>query len=292
MKGYTFGRGGKMKKYTLLAVGLYGLSFARAQAVSGEAFEVASIKSHDQRAAGIGGIRGGPGTRSPGQITAFNVTLRDLVVYSYSTTLKQMTGPDWLPDVRFDIVAKVPPGATPPQAHLMMQALLKDRLDLRAHWETREMPVYALTVGKAGLKVSARKPDDPMPKPSSSAGGISRDVSGGQERSHYRETPEAMTWIARGESMTRLAEVLKDFVDRNVVDLTKLKGQYDFELTFANPMVAHPMPSDGVDVPQLASAGPSVFSALEMQLGLKLEARTYPIEMLIIDGCSKVPRSD
>ena len=120
------------------------------------AFEAASLKPHDSLADVFGSVRGGPGTNSPGQITALNVSLRDLVAYSYSAFIKRMILPDWLTDVRYDVVAKLPAWATEPQAHLMMRGLLKERLELQAHWEARETPVYALVVGKSGEKITAR----------------------------------------------------------------------------------------------------------------------------------------
>src|SRR5580700_6734077 len=147
---------------TVLAAWLCSLAHAQsaANAQPAEAklgFEVASVKP-SALPAGNGVIRlgrqDGPGSGDPGRVTYSFSTIRDLIVEAYSVKRSQVSGgPNWLDSERFDIVAKVPQGATKEQVKVMLQNLLAERFKLTLHRETKELPLYALVVGAKGPKL-------------------------------------------------------------------------------------------------------------------------------------------
>src|ERR1017187_575842 len=119
-------------------------------------FEVASLKptanpGTDGRV--MRRLTGGPGSTDPGTFTYSNVTLKILVTMAYNLKDFQVEGPDWIDSVGFDLIAKMPAGTTKDQAALMMQTLLSERFKLEFHRETKQMPVFALVVGKGGSKM-------------------------------------------------------------------------------------------------------------------------------------------
>ena len=128
-------------------------------------FEVASVKP----AAPITGnfirvgMRGGPGTPDPGQITYTNVTVKNVLTIAYGVKSFQISGPGWLDSERYDIVAKLPRGATKAEFMVMLQNLLAERFKLTLHREKKELPMYALVVGKNGPKLK-ESVDGPAPK--------------------------------------------------------------------------------------------------------------------------------
>ena len=147
---------------TVLAACLCSLLHAQS-AVNDLKFEVASVKPAAPPAGGVirPGPQGGPGSADPARLTYSFSTLRDLLVDAYSVKRSQISGaPNWLDSVRFDIVAKVPEGATKEQAKVMLQNLLAERFKLTLHRETKELPVYALVVAKNGPRLEVSKGDN------------------------------------------------------------------------------------------------------------------------------------
>ena len=140
----------------LTAVGLWAQAPAE--------FVAASIKPAAPMANGrmMIGMRGGPGTPSPGQMTFNNVSLAQIMQRAYDVKSYQISGPDWMSSARFDISAKVPAGATKAQSNVMLQNLLADRFKLVLHHSTKESPIYVLLVAKGGpkLKESAKESTD------------------------------------------------------------------------------------------------------------------------------------
>src|SRR5262245_6496527 len=118
-------------------------------------FEVASVKPAAPQQAGMFriGMRGGPGTPDPGQLTYNNVALRNVIMNAYDVRTYQINGPKWIDSERFDIVAKIPPGTSKEDFRLMLQNLLAERFGLKLHKETKDLPSYALVVGKNGPKL-------------------------------------------------------------------------------------------------------------------------------------------
>jgi uncharacterized protein (TIGR03435 family) len=244
------------------------LAFAQAPAAP-PAFEVASIKPSDP--AGSISIH-----RSGYHLATSNTSLLFLIAWAYDVHSDRVYGkPNWLDSVRYDIVANAPEeklqaqrtgGPTPLQQ--MMQALLAQRFKLALHRETRELPMYALVVAKGGPKILLTEAPAVMGQSPFSMPGRGRLVG---------------TQV----SAEMLAKVLSGQLGRSVQDQTGLKGVFDFKLEWAPDP---PSPGPG-DEPAAAdpNAGSSLFTAIQEQLGLKLEARKGPVEVLVIDHIDSAP---
>lgn len=186
------------------------------------------------------------------------VSLKDVIGWAYRVEQYQISGPDWLETARFDIAAKLAPGSSRLEVAQMLQALLADRFKMTIHRETKERLVYALVVAKGGPKL----------KSSDSDYGISTNSN----RTRLHVTAKA--------TMQRFAEFLSEQVARPVTDQTGLTGLYDFTVDWA---------LDDVIAPPDSSAGPSVFTALQEQLGLKLDSAKGSVEIIVVDHADRVP---
>ena len=207
---------------------------------------------------------GGPGTGSPERITFTFTSLKNLIRVAYNMwSPNQIEAPAWMESATFDVVANVPPGATRDQANLMLQNLLADRFQLKVHRATKELPIYALVVAKNGpkLKVAADDPNAPKPRGTLWSGG--------------RKKFEFDRW-----TMASFAGTLESDVDRPVIDMTGLKGTYDIRLEFAETRSTFGAPD-----PEASE----LFTALTEQLGLRLESRRGPVEVLIVGSALRQP---
>jgi len=258
-------------------------------------FEVASVRPAEPFApsAGVPVVppRGGIGTSDPGQITYRGVWLFNLIDIAYGLRDFQLSGPSWLGEERYDIVAKIPPGATKEQFNVMLQNLLRERFNLSFHRESRTFPVYALTVGKNGPKLKESSKDD-EPSPAGTA-------KFGLDDNGFPTFPPGYSGISGmpGNGRMRLAgqragiarlipmiEGAMTGVDHPIVDETGLTGEYDFKLEFE-----YRRPGLAADT---SDPAPSIFSALESKLGLKLESKKVPFDVLVIDRLDKVPTAN
>jgi uncharacterized protein (TIGR03435 family) len=240
------------------------------------AFEVASIKPATQAdMQGVWGavfpmlMRGGPGSPSPGEVTFKNASLKSIIMSAYDLRAFELSAPDWIGKAGFNIVAKVPPAATKEQIKPMLRQLLAERFQLVVHRESRDTPVYALVVGKGGAKLGPAK--DPE------GGGGSFGSWKGNAR-----------WIATNETGPNMASFLCLLMDRPVIDATGLTGTYDFTLYWAPeyPMVRiGPRTADA----EAADPAPTIFAAVQDQLGLKLEPRRVPMDIVVVDSVLKRP---
>jgi uncharacterized protein (TIGR03435 family) len=220
----------------------------------------------------------------PDEVRLSNLPLQDLIVQSYGFVLSdQIVGlPNWAKSERFDIEAKVDSDnaaafrkLTLDQVRSMGRPILADRFKFAGHEEKRALPLYALVVSKDGskLKLSTLSGQD------SEGGGIAR--TGLIEMHHGSTTngaPQGMNeLIGRGITIDQLARTLsQQGLDRVVLDDTGLMGRYDFKLTWA--------PENGAaDTNSTDTSGPSIFTAVSEQLGLKLEPRKGPVTVLVID---------
>jgi len=275
------------------------------------------------------GTRGGPGTSDPGQMTFTNNSLRDLIQNAYDVKSYQITGPSWIETERFDILAKVPKNTPKEQAKLMLQSLLADRFKLVLHHSSKELPMYALVVAKNGPKLKEAAPEPaPTPGEDAPGGpgispGSGRITVGkdgvpqfphGAPRGAMMMTMGGMNGTmhmgAKAQTMARFAETLNMQVDRPIVDMTGLTGKYDIALEFApdfgrmqtkmaamggGGMMVQGSGGEGPGGGPAASpdgpgaGGPTIFSALQEQLGLKLEPKKGPVDILVIDSANKVP---
>lgn len=263
------------------------------------AFEAVSVRQN--MAEGRGG-RGG-GQMQPGRYVAQDLTLKNILRRAYGETgvggpntavdlLEQQVagGPEWVAAEKWDVIATTRETTPPPQMRLMVQRMLADRFQLKAHWEKREMPVYVLTMARPdgrpgqGLTLAseeecaAARRDGPPPMPT---------VVPGQPLPPSPPPPcGAIQFgpgqlIARGTPMELFVQTLTNVpvitgIDRPVVDRTGLKGNWGFQLKFAPATNPNPDPDR-----------PHFITALQEQLGLKLEATRAPVDVLVIDSVAK-----
>lgn len=224
------------------------VSYAQSQTVP--AFSVASIKRNDSVNANsyMSNLPGG------GFSSRFT-TLNRLILYAYRLKDYQLTGgPGWANSERYDIDAKADPTLSRDQVRLMIQNLLAERFQLKVRRDKKELSVYALSPSKSGIKFG-KASDQPT---------SAFDVGTGRLTGY-------------GVSMADLADQLSLMLDRPVIDRTGMSGSFDLKLQYSpveNP-VNPTSPSDG--------AGPDILTAVEEQLGLRLEATKAAVDVLVID---------
>jgi uncharacterized protein (TIGR03435 family) len=255
MPGVAGGKRGPLVALVLLQTArLFG------QGTPAPAFEAASIKPSRAEPNSGSGI-----PTSKGRISAYNVTLKRCIRGAYDVPESQIFGPKWIDEDRYDIEAKAAGPASDHELMKMLQALLSERFKLTFHRETRALPGYALVVGKTGIKAKRSQPD-------------------AESRSSSRTSARRVEIDAEACTMHQLALKLSEAVHLPVADLTAVEGTFDFKLGWTpDDMRAKPLGA----VPTDLAGGPSIFEALQEQLGLKLEARKVPTEVLVIDHAEK-----
>jgi uncharacterized protein (TIGR03435 family) len=228
-----------------------------------------------------------------GRFITTGTTTKFLIAYAYKVKAFQVSGgPSWTDSERYDIDAKVPDSVaerafkvpfdqTKQQYLLMVQALLVDRFKLKVSYQTKELPVLALVVAKSGPKVREAKPGDAYPS------GI-KDSDGRAIGRTWRMARGQL--IAQGISMESLGGVLSQYLGRTVLNQTGLKGDYDFTLQWTPDYRESEMLKGSEDArpetdnaPLPDSTGPSIFTAIQEQLGLKFESQKAPVQVLVID---------
>ncbi|HXR97294.1 MAG TPA: TIGR03435 family protein [Terriglobales bacterium] len=212
----------------------------------------------------------------PGRLTAKDMTLKGLIQAAYGLKAYQVVGPDWLSTEHFDVSAETTAAVPRDRIARLLQPVLEQRFQLVTHRETRIMPIYALTGAGSKLK--------PAPEGESS-GGFTISVN-----------PQSLH-LTGTSTMDDLTAMLGRQVDRPVINQTGIRGVYQIEIDYAptgtmhlNGLTDRRSPDAGAET--VAVDGPaeaSLFTALREQLGLKLEARKGPIEILVIDSASKSP---
>jgi uncharacterized protein (TIGR03435 family) len=284
-------------------------------------FEVASVKPSAPMTDGRIRVmmRGGPGSPDPGQLTYTNVSLKNILQNAYNVKGYQISGPGWLDSQRFDIAAKIPKGATKEQFQKMLQNLLAERFKLVLHHETKDLPMYALVVGKNGPKLKESAKEDPAaaaaaasaPPPPMDGARIKVDKDGkpqlppgmGKGGMMMMMSPNGLQLTANGVKLGALVEMLSNQMGRPVTDETKLTGDYDISLSFApenmgGPLLGVPQPPPPAGAeggPMHAGGGPesggapTLSVAVQEQLGLKMESKKGPVDLLVIDSMEKVP---
>jgi uncharacterized protein (TIGR03435 family) len=231
---------------------------AGALTLTAQTFEVATIRpaQYSPNTPDCG-LRPAPGNL---QYIAKCTSARPILWTSYWLKSSQIIGgPDWLDTDRWDIVGQAPRTSTIDELHIMMQNLFVERFRLQSHHEQREMPVYVLTIDPKGAKNLIRHD-------TKNASDVSIEQS--DERPNHK-------WNARFAPMNFLAWRLSMWLDRPIINQTGLEGSYDFGFAFSD------------DVPLGAQLPPAryevVFNALREQLGLRLESRRAPADVLVID---------
>jgi bla regulator protein BlaR1 len=259
------------KKLTLATAGAAALAVpiffgafvapSPSSAQSQEAFDVASVKVNV-----TGGYGGYPGLAPGGQrFTATSLPLLALIMLAYNTTPDRISGVPTSFNVElYDVEASCDRPMKQEQALLMLQTLLADRFKLTLHRETRERPIYALVVGKGGPKFHEAAEQLSKPDMQRSGRGFA-----------YKSAP-----------MSTLTLVLSQQLDRPVVDKTELNSRYDFTLEYARERAGRGV-AEGREVAPKPDDLPSIFTAVQEQLGLKLESQKGPIEFIVVDHAEK-----
>ena len=235
----------------------------------------------------------GTGTADPERVNYRYVSMKVLLMTAYGLPANQVIGPAWIDSENYDIVAKVPPGATKEQVNVMLQNLLADRFKLVVHREMRDMALYELTVGKNGPKLKPYVEDPDAPKfdlskwnfdrdgaPPPPPGGLSLNSSPGKRRI-------AATKASIGGS-PGLVITLGAELGRPVVDKTGLTGFYNYTLEF-RPQGPNAGPPGQQLPPPSDSDAPDIVAAVQEQLGLRLESKKGPVEVLVVDSGNKTP---
>jgi len=258
-------------------------------------FEVASVKKSAPAQPDQFNI----GVHIDGAMVRYSyLPMRSYIRMAYGVKDYQVLGPDWLGTENYDIAAKLPDGATRSQLPEMLQSLLAERFKLVLHRDTRELPVYALVVGKNGpkLKESAPDPDaDAGPGAKGNVdvavtvgrGGGAIDLGKGSFVTYGRDRMEA-----KKVTLTALADWLTRLLDRPAVDMTGIAGTYDFSLEYSLEELRNLLRSSTGGARELPASipdsGTSIFASLEA-VGLKLEQRKAPIEVVVVDRIERTP---
>jgi uncharacterized protein (TIGR03435 family) len=196
---------------------------------------------------------------SPGHFVMRNVSLRYCLEWAYDLKDYEIEGPDWINYAnRYDIVANAPaPPAPDNEMRLMLQTLLTERFQLKLHKEMKTLDVYALLPGKGAPKLK-----DPAPG----------------EQSGVAGSPTAAGFIK--QPLSRLTFLLTRRMDRPVIDMTGIEGLYDYTLNLSGLNFNGDTPADGA---------PSIFTAVQEDLGLRLQAQKAPVQILVVDQAERIP---
>jgi uncharacterized protein (TIGR03435 family) len=319
----------------LLILGAAGLAWAQAPVPSAApaaaplAFEVASIKKpalslQDQAMSGKLHV----GMKVDGARVDFgSMSLADLITTAYKVKSFQVSGPDWLKTERFDIMAKLPEGANKDQVPEMLQALLAERFKLTIHRDTKDHAIYALIVGKGGPRLKEAPPDveQPADAPPHKEEKGTQSIDTGQGKMTIRSdgsggagaTIKGPNGVTQRVSMSngvmhmelskatiaQMVEALSRFVDRPVVDMTDLKGNYQIALDMTMDDIRKAAQSAGVTIPagtalpgadaksadDASDPGASSIFRSVQEMGLKLDPRKAPLELIVVDHIEKTP---
>jgi uncharacterized protein (TIGR03435 family) len=302
-----------MKNLPLAAAGTLMICLGQAEAQTPLTFEVASVRVADQKPPrspmpAAGDITGGPGTADPTRISYTWVLVRRLLMTAFGVPLDQISGSDWVmgQDARFDIVANVDPGATKEQAAEMLLNLLKERFHLTFHREKKDFDMYALVVAKGGPKLKDAAPaDGPPPPPPQPGTPAPRPVL---DRDGFPQLPAGRTFAqgAGNNGVNRVTFRMStpqgllgmlgfDLGNARTVDKTGLTGKYDFTLEYSQSGLPGLTGRGGLKAAPPGGAAdtgdpaPDLFSALEKQLGLKLEKSKTQLDVVVIDHMDKTP---
>jgi len=287
----------------------------RAQAPQDPGAPVQYVASVKRNTTGGGQIRMMPGT-----ISAVGVPIRLLIRQAYGPLqdFQLIGGPDWISSDRFDIEARLEGGAPSQPAMLgMLRQLLEERFTLKVHNESREVPIYALVLARGdGRLGSELKPSAPECVALMAAGGRGRggpgpdgrggpppDGRGGPGPLGRLQGPGPLDgpapcgsrgggfgrFRAGGTTMAQFAAALSGQAQRVVIDKTSLTGLYDINLSYTPTPDQLPQgpPPPGVELPAIDPNGPSLFTAIQEQLGLKLESARGPVDVVVIDSIAR-----
>ncbi len=300
-----------MKSLCALAIGIFAATLALGQAPATNPPTAASQPSSAKLEFEVASIRPVPATdpsrvdadlRMDGAQAHFGaLSIKNLIARAYRIQPSLITGPDWIASDRFDITAKLPDGATTDQIPEMLQSLLAERFGLKIHFEKKDLPAYALVLGKPPLKLKELTPDVEQQTNnggavnvavSGSAQGVSMDLGNGSSFT-FADDQFQFTKV----NMDVVAAELARFLDRPVVNMTSLPGNYNLTLPVtqedyyillvrsgANAGVALPPRA----LPLLNGTPVSLFDAIDAE-GLHLDSRKLPLDTIVVDHAIQSP---
>jgi uncharacterized protein (TIGR03435 family) len=247
---------------------------ARAAAARPE-FDVASLKPNTS------GMPGYAVRVLPAGLTARNITLKRLIAIGYGVTDYQIFGSlPWLESAGFDLEARSAGPTDLSHVRPMVQSLLDDRFKLKIHRESKELPIYSLTLARSGSKLGAGL----VESAAGACGPVNAEAPPLAAACGTVSPGPGRIWGQRGR-ISQLADRLSTILGRTVVDKTGLTGVYDIQLTYTPDPSMSPQLPPGLpasDVP-----GPSLFTAMQEQLGLKLTAGKGPVDVIVVDSAEK-----
>jgi uncharacterized protein (TIGR03435 family) len=248
-----------MRATAMAIVIVLGAGFVGAQGPDARpAYEVASIKPNNSTS------NSSSSKGTTGQIVMTNQTLKRLVERAYNVKPFQVSGPEWMENVRFDIIAKYPPDTKNEERMLMLRTLLEERFGLLVHRESKSLPGYTLVAAKGGFKLRSAESD-----------------GGG---SHINTTGSLVEVLDAGKvSMQDLADFVAEQLGETVVDKTGIDGVYDFGLRWSRDDLS----ANGGD-----SGAPTLFTALQETLGLRLQPEKVPVEIIVVDHAERIPNDN
>jgi len=264
-----------------LLVAVYAAASLTAQSTDPSLrFDAASVKPH------VPGDSGGGSGRRGRTYVFTNTPLRPIIAAAYRVQLQSsllVGGPSWIGGNappwsgadRWDIVATLPDNTTTAQIPAMLRALLSERFKLIVHTEIRELPAFALVVSRSDKRPGPQLRPAEFDCEAAQAAGLAPAMPGELPPCTSEVGGPGGGIIGRGQRLSSLARMLTQFAGRTVVDRSGLRGGFDFELRFA----------EATDVPSDATVG--LFTALQEQLGLKLQSIQAPMEVIVIDSIER-----
>lgn len=243
--------------FRTLFVAMLCISWLRGQAPS---FDVASVRP--SKIVGEGGRREKIDV-NPGTVSLRNVSLKTAIRWAYHVMDYQITGPDWIGSERYDIAAKAATAASEDQLRLMMQTVLTERFKLAFHRQTKELPAYLLTVAKGGIKFQESNVEG-EPQMNADKGRLSVEI--------------------KGMTAEKFVEALSNVLRAPVINNTGLTGKYDGKVDISKYLGDMPKEGSGPFDPTAM-----IITGLHEELGLKLESKKMPLDLLIVDHAEKVP---
>jgi len=263
-----------------VGIGVFNAPRVRAQsqgATSPLAFEVADVKVNKSADPEMFGDVVPTWLNPGGRVTIRGATMKWLITEAYRLGRDGISGgPKWLDLDCFNVIAKAAPTASRNDVRLMLQKLLAERFGLRVHQDQRVMPVYALLVGKRGPKLIKSNDDQKAKDGCQPGSGVSGQI-------HLECHNLTMADLA--DSLPQMAPV---YFDLPVVDLTDIKGGYDFKLNWSPMRGGRGGPGRDTDAPPVVDSALTMFGAVEA-LGLKLEQRKHSVGIIVIDHVERVP---
>ncbi len=270
-------------------------------------FEVATIKEAPAITAAMvaaGSLHVGVKT-DKAQMDIGYTPLAELIRMAYDVHPYQVSGPSWMVDRKWDILAKIPNGSSPDQAPRMLQALLAERFGLKAHHESRPQPVYALLPAKTGAKPSPateedQNQDNPLQVDTSRDGRFTTVTGVGRGVTRTEMRPDgSMHFESTRLTMPLLADTLAYYFDRPVIDMTGMSGRYVVNLEFSGADLRFAATKAGVGAYLQAAAsdtasepgGAALIASLQ-RLGLRLEKQQAPMEIIFEDQLEKMPTAN